>query len=62
MLTFVFQNRQNDMAYTRFEQPEDVQREELMRKIETSMKNMSLRELEALYYEMSTKNYINERI
>jgi hypothetical protein len=62
MLTFVFQNRQNDMAYTRFEQPEDVQREELMRKIEASMKNMSLRELEALYYEMSTKNYINERI
>lgn len=62
MLTFVFQNRQNDMAYTRFEQPEDVQREELMRMIEASMKNMSLRELEALYYEMSTKNYINERI
>ena len=60
MLTFVFQNRQNDMAYTRFEQPEDVQREELMRKIEASMKNMSLRELEALYYEMSTKNYIND--
>lgn len=50
------------MAYTRFEQSEEVQREELIRKIENSVKNMSLRELEALCYELSTKNYICERI
>ena len=66
------------MAYTRFEQTEvdfvelklphaperseEVQREELLRKIESLMKSMSLRELEALYYELSTKNYINERV
>ena len=50
------------MAYTRFEQSEEFQREELIRKIEATVKNMSLRELEALYYEMSTKNYISERI
>ncbi len=50
------------MAYTRFEQSEEVQREELIRKIENSVKSLSLRELEALYYELSTKNYISERI
>ena len=49
------------MAYTRFEQSEEVQREELIRKIENSVKSMSLRELEALCYELSTKNYISER-
>ena len=46
------------MAYNRFEQTEEVQREELIRKIEATIKSMSLRELEALYYELSTKNYI----
>ncbi len=50
------------MAYNRLEQSEEAQREELIRKIETSVKSMSLRELEALYYELSTKNYISERI
>ncbi|MBP5393708.1 MAG: hypothetical protein J6Y59_07835 [Bacteroidaceae bacterium] len=49
------------MAYTRFEQTEEAQREELIQKIEASVKSMSIRELEALYYELSTKNYINER-
>ncbi len=49
------------MAYNRFEQTEEVQREELIRKIEATIKSMSLRELEALYYELSTKNYISER-
>ena len=50
------------MAYTRFEQSEEVQREELIRKIENSEKSLSLRELEALYYDLRTKNYISERI
>ena len=50
------------MAYKRFEQTEEAQREELIRKIEASVKSMSIRELEALYYELSTKNYINERL
>ncbi len=48
------------MAYNRFEQTEESRREELIRKIEVSVKSMSLRELEALYYELSTRNYINE--
>ena len=50
------------MAYSRFEQTEEARREELIRKIEASVKSMSLRELEALYYELSTKNYISERL
>ena len=40
------------MAYSRFEQSEEIQREELIRKIEASVKSMSIRELEALYYEL----------
>lgn len=50
------------MAYTRFEQSEEAQREELIRKIEASVRGMSIRELEALCYELSTKNYISERL
>ena len=49
------------MAYTeRFRQSDDFRREELIRVIEHSVKNLTLQELEALYYDMSTKNYIND--
>ena len=48
------------MTYTgRFGQSEEYRREELIRKIEFSVENLTLQELEALYYDMSTKNYIN---
>ena len=53
--------RNTDMAYIgRFGQSDDYRREELIRIIEHSVENMTLQELEALYYDMSTKNYINE--
>ena len=49
------------MAYTgRFGQSEDFRRDELIRKIEHSVENLTLQELEALYYDMATKNYIHE--
>ena len=49
------------MAYTgRFGQADDFRREELIRKIEHSLESLALQELEALYYDMSTKNYIND--
>ncbi len=49
------------MGYTeRFEQSEEYRRDELIRKIEHAVGNMTLSELEALYYDMSTKNYIND--
>ena len=49
------------MAFTgRFRQSEEYQRKELIRKIELSMEKLTLQELEALYYNMSTKNYIND--
>ena len=52
----------SDMAYTgRFGQSDDYRREELIRIIEHSVENLTLQELEALYYDMSTKNYINGR-
>ena len=49
------------MAYSdRFGQSDDFRREELIRKIERSVESLTLQELEALYYDMSTKNYIND--
>jgi len=51
------------MAYNnRFGESDDFRREELIRAIEHSIKNLTLQELEALYYDMSTKNYINDTI
>ena len=49
------------MAYIgRFGQSEEYRREDLIRVIEHSVEKLTLQELEALYYDMSTKNYINE--
>lgn len=49
------------MVYmNRFGESDDFRREELIRAIEHSIKNLTLQELEALYYDMSTKNYIND--
>ena len=48
------------MAYMNKYQSDDYRREELIRIIEHSVENLTLQELEALYYDMSTKNYINE--
>ncbi len=36
-------------------QSEEYQREELIRKIEHSLENLTLQELEALYYDITTK-------
>ena len=43
-----------------FGQSDDFRRDELIRIIEDSVEKLTLQELEALYYDMSTKNYINE--
>ena len=49
------------MAYIgRFGQSEEYRREELIRVIEHSVEKLTLQELEALYYDMSTKNYIRD--
>jgi len=49
------------MAYTeRFGQDDNYRREEIIRVIERSLEKLTLQELEALYYDMSTKNYIND--
>ena len=49
------------MAYTSsFSQSEEYRREELIRTIEREVERLTLSELEALYYDMSTKNYIND--
>ena len=50
------------MAYIgRFGQSEEYRREELILVIEHSVEKLTLQELEALYYDMSTKNYINDQ-
>ncbi|MBO5580798.1 MAG: hypothetical protein J5952_10345 [Prevotella sp.] len=43
-----------------FGQSDDYRRNELIRVIEHSVEKLTLQELEALYYDMSTKNYIND--
>ncbi|MBP5772171.1 MAG: hypothetical protein J6W75_12640 [Bacteroidaceae bacterium] len=43
-----------------FTQTEEYRREELIRKIGHALENLTIEELEALYYDMSTKSYINE--
>ena len=43
-----------------FGQSDDFRRDELIRIIEHSVEKLTFAELEALYYDMNTKNYINE--
>ena len=43
-----------------FSQSDEYRREELIRVIERSIEKLTLQELEALYYDMSTKSYIND--
>jgi len=46
--------------YHSFTSSNEYRREELIRKIEHAVNNLTLEELEALHYDMITKNYINE--
>ncbi len=49
------------MAYkNRFTQSEEFRRDELIRLIEAHVERLTLAELEALYYDMTTKSYIND--
>ncbi len=49
------------MAYmNRFNLSDEQRRDELIRIIEHSLEKLTLGELEALYYDMSTKSYIND--
>ena len=49
------------MAYFgSFTQTEEYRREELIRKIEHALENLTVQELETLYYDMTTKSYIND--
>ena len=51
------------MAYmNRSSQTDEHRRDELIRIIEHSVEKLTLQELEALYYDMTTKSYINENI
>ena len=43
-----------------YSQSEEYRREELVRNIERAISRLTLQELEALYYDMSTKNYIKD--
>ena len=49
------------MAYmNRFSQSDEGRRDELIRIIEYSVEKLTLAELEALYYDMTTKSFIND--
>ena len=43
-----------------FTQSDDYRRDELIRKIEHAIEKLTLPELEALFYDLSTKNYTND--
>ena len=46
------------MNYRNFGQSDDMRRDELIRMIEHSVERLTLGELEALYYDMVSKDYI----
>ncbi len=41
---------------------DEIRREQLIRQIEHAIAHLTLPELEALYYDMSTKNHINDDV
>ena len=43
-----------------FTHTDEYRRDELIRMIERAVEKLTLPELEALYYDMTTKNYIND--
>lgn len=43
-----------------FGSSDEERREELIKRIERAINGLTLEELEALHYDMLTKNYINE--
>ena len=48
------------MSTDRYSNSEEYRREELLRTIEHAINRLTLQELEALHYDMTTKNYIND--
>ena len=51
------------MPYTEhYSQSGEYRREELLRVIERAIGRLTLQELEALYYDMTTKNYIHDSL
>ena len=48
------------MAYINKYQSDGYRRDELIRIIEHSVEKLTMAEFEALYYDMSTKSYIND--
>ena len=50
--------QQHNKQMSRFAMSEEYRREELVRTIERTVESLTLAELEALHYDMITKNYI----
>lgn len=55
---YLYEMEIKDFSHSNYS--EEERREELIRAIEHSIARLTLSELEALYYDMTTKNYINE--
>ncbi len=47
-------------VFTRFSSDEESRRDELIRTIEHSVERLGLNELEALYYDLVSKDYIRK--
>ena len=55
-----FTSQSEEKKAAHFGQSDDFRRDELIRIIEHSVEKLTLAELEALYYDMTTKSYIND--
>ena len=53
-------DRQMDKVFTHIESDDNARREELVRVIEHSVERLTIAELEALYYDLVSKDYIRE--
>ena len=60
-LALTFYNKSSKMTkFQRFEKDQELRREELIRNIEYSISQLSVAELESLYYDMMTKQYMGK--
>lgn len=60
-LALTLYNESSKMTkFQRFEKDQELRREELIRNIEYSISQLSVAELESLYYDMMTKQYMGK--
>ena len=57
-MAHILQTLREEVTFGRAGLPDDYRRDELIRIIEHSIQKLTLQELESLYYDMTTKQFI----